>query len=168
MLNTIATILLSVALTLPAGNDIAQWGVTVEELQANIPLDQAVPDENGYAYGDHEEVDADVYVYRPDKGGRVELYFFEKKLYKTYTIFGHTQTPESTYEALVKEMTDKYGTPAKMFEEVKFGIKIIHNQWNDDKTLIDLRFGAGYVYEVRIDKTAAERKKQLIDRRQAI
>lgn len=168
MLTTIATTLLSVALTLPAGTDIAQWGVTVDELKANLSINQAVPDENGYAYGDHGEVDADVYVYHPDKGGRVELYFFEKKLYKTYTIFGHTQDPETTYEQLVKEMTNNYGTPTRMFKEDKFGMKIIHNQWDDNKTLIDLRFGAGYVYEVRIDKFSAERKKQIIDHRQAI
>lgn len=158
------------AITLPTGYEQAHWGMSVSELEKIAELHKASAGSE-YQYADHMETNPDVYVsILPDK--RVEYYFFQQKLYKIYLVYNKSfdtgTDSDAFYQALVQQHTDQYGKAHNTFQETVYGIKVQHNAWMNDDSVLDLRSGAGYVYQVRLDRKAAAAKTLLQQFRHSI
>jgi hypothetical protein len=142
---------------LPDGYDQARWGISVAQLKAQVEVDRAeMTDEFGYA--DHLEADPDVYYRMTPKHERIEYYFYEGHLYKVFVIYDRILYHTRFYEDLVEEMTNSFGPPLKTYQEDFFGLTVQHTRWEDAAAILDLRKGAGFIYQVRIDKAADQRK----------
>lgn len=153
--------------TLPNGYDRAAWGITVAELKKQVEVERAeLTDEFGYA--EHQEEDPDVYFRLTPKHQRIEYYFYQGRLYKVFVIYDRVLYHTRFYEDLVGEMKTSFGDPQNIYRENLFGLPIQHTQWEDAVSILDLRKGAGFIYQVRIDKAAnrdkakAQRKKKSI------
>jgi hypothetical protein len=155
----IFSLLVSVALELPDGYRDAQWGMTVEQLKAQVEVFRASLGSE-YNYADHTEQDPNVYVRTTKENSRIEYYFYKNHLYKVFIVADRSRASPALYEQLVKQTIKQHGKPKANFEEDVFGIKVQHNAWEDNKTILDVRFGAGFVYQVLIHKPAAKQKAQ--------
>lgn len=166
----ILTILLSVFIIdakLPNGLEKATWGMTVEELQqvANI---QKVHAGDGFGYAEHMEEDPDVYIRMTPDHNRIEYYFFEGRLYKIFIIYDKILYNSAFYQRLIDEMKEMYGLPHKSYEEKFFDLAIQHTLWEGESSKLDLRKGAGFVYQVRINKAVAREKTSKQKKKQGI
>ena len=156
----ILAILLSVFIAeakLPNGLDKANWGMTVEELQQVASIEK-VHTGDGFGYAEHMEEDPDVYIRMTPDHNRIEYYFFEGRLYKTFIIYDKLLYHSGFYQRLVDEIKEKYGLPHQSYEEKIFGLTIQHNLWKGESSELDLRKGAGFVYQVRINKAVVREK----------
>ncbi len=167
MINALFLVAALQAAALPQGYETAKWGMTLSEIRKTTAVVEAKP-ENGYSYGDHTEVDPDVYVQTTPDNKRIEYYFFEKRLYKVYVIYDPGKSDMNFYQSMHKKISNQFGPHVKAFDERVFGMPIKHILWEDDETSVDLRYGAGFVYEVRVDKATAARKARQVDLRNAI
>jgi hypothetical protein len=113
------------------------------------------------------EKNPDVYVTKNDKQ-RIEYYFFKQKLYKVFIIYPRNSNNEGLYRQLITENIAKYGKPTNQYQEKVFGLAVLHTVWTDGKSDLDIRSGAGYIYQVRSDKKAAAAKRLLQQFRHAI
>ena len=169
LLANILFLLLSVA-SLPSGFEQALWGMTVADLEKITDLHKATPGSE-YQYSEHMETNPDVYVsVQADR--RVEYYFFRQRLYKIFVVYKRAYSNEADidthYGTLIKQQTDMFGNPHQSFQETVFGLNIKHTLWMSDDSILDVRYGAGFVYEVRIDRKAAAAKKLLQQFRRSI
>lgn len=143
--------------TLPAGFQEAQWDMTVEQLEAVATIRKIISTD-GFNYAEHIEENPEVYIQMTPNHERIEYYFFGERLYKIFIIYDRVLTHTKFYEELIKEMQDRYGPPLKTFDENVVDLIIRHTQWQDETSILDLRKGAGFIYQVRINKAAAEKK----------
>lgn len=159
MISTLVTGVLFVAMTtqLPTGYEGANWGMSVEELTSQYEVHKAAPGSE-YSYADHTETDPNVYVRITRDKTRIEYYFFEGLLYKIYVIYDRQKSSADFYQDLIVKTRKEYGPAQSHYQERVFGLLVFHVKWDDGKSTLDLRSGAGYIYEVYIDKVA-ERKK---------
>lgn len=154
----LASMLISVAdFELPKGYEGAHWGMSVEQLTSQLDVHKATPGTE-YGYADHTETDPNVYVRITPDNTRIEYYFFEDHLYKIYVVYDRAKSSDNFYQNLIEATRDKYGTPQSHYQERVFGLLVLHVKWDDGSSTLDLRSGAGYIYEVYVDK-AAERNK---------
>ena len=145
---------------LPAGLGDARWGMTAEELGSRLGARKVdVSDQFGYA--EHLEQDPDVYVGTTADGKRVEYYLYDHALYKLFIIHARNQQEPKLYTQLARELTAKYGTPQRVYEEQVYGLNITHTIWQDAVTRVDLRFGGGFVFEVHTDRVRAAKAAAL-------
>ena len=154
----IASVMLATAnLQLPDGHEDSHWGMSVEDLTSQKDVHKA---EQGteYGYADHTETDPDVYVRLTKENTRVEYYFYEGLLYKIYVIYDRAKSSSEFYQQLIKDTRKKYGPAQSHYQEQVFGLLVLHVKWNDGKSSLDLRSGAGYIYEVYTDNDAERRK----------
>ena len=79
-------------------------------------------------------------------------------MYKIYIVYDRDKSTEAFYKELIEKTRKQYGPAQSHYQENIFGILVLHVKWDDGSSTLDLRSGAGYVYEVLIDKDA-ERKK---------
>lgn len=142
---------------LPNGYEKARWGMTVQELQEVASVERVLTGK-GFNYAEHMEEDPEVYAGFSAGHNRIEYYFFEGKLYKVFIIYDKMLYHTKFYEKLVKDTTEKYGPPGRTYEETFYDLVIHHSLWEDPESELDLRKGAGFVYQVRIDRDAAGRK----------
>jgi hypothetical protein len=154
-----AAVILAVA-SLPDGDGQLRWGISVNELQKSVPV-QKVEGGHGFGYAEHMEVNPDVYVQKSDGQKHREFYFHRGKLYKMFSVYDRTLTSVETYQKLLDRLRKEHGAPTRTFEENVMGIRVIHNEWSDDKNTLDLRLGAGFIYEVRTDNAAAREKQAM-------
>lgn len=154
-----ATFLLAAA-SLPDGDGQLRWGLTADQLQKTVPV-QKVEGGHGYGYAEHTEVSPEVYVQKSDGQKRREFYFFRGKLYKIFSVYDRTLTSLENYQKLLDGFRKEHGAPTRTFEENVMGIRVIHNEWSDDENTLDLRLGAGFIYEVRTDNAAAREKQAM-------
>ena len=157
MLNLLLFITLQTSVSLPNGFQGITWGMTVEELTSQFEVHKASPG-SGYSYADHMEIDPDVYVRHTKDNRKIEYYFFNGRLYKIYIVYDRARSTEEFYKSLIDKAHKEYGPAQSHYQENVFGILVLHVKWDDGTSIMDLRSGAGYVYEVLIDK-AAEREK---------
>jgi hypothetical protein len=142
---------------LPNGYEQAGWGIGVDDLKKQVDVERVeMTDEFGYA--EHLEEDPEVYARMTSQHERIEYYFYQGRLYKVFVIYDRVFFHTRFYEDLIEEMKKSFGPPQKTYPEEFFGLKIQHTRWEDDNAVLDLRKGAGFIYQVRIDK-AADRKK---------
>lgn len=145
------------AFELPTGYEEAQWGMSVEQLTSQLDVHKASPGSE-YSYADHAETDPNVYVRFTQDNTRVEYYFFEDRLYKIYVVYDRAKSSQDFYQQRIEQTRKKFGTPQSQYQERVFGLLVLHVKWDDGKSTLDIRSGAGYIYEVYVDKEA-ERKK---------
>jgi len=145
------------AFQLPKGYEETHWGMTIEELTSHFEVHKAVPGSE-YSYADHTETDPDVYIRLLKDNQRIEYYFYEGMLYKIYVIYDRAKASPEFYQQRIEDKRKLYGPAQSHYQEKVFGILVLHVKWDDGKSSMDLRSGAGYIYEVYVDK-GAERKK---------
>ncbi len=152
---------------LPNGHEKATWGMTVEELQRVASVEKADTEE-GFNYAEHQEEDPEVYIRLAGGHERIEYYFFQGKLYKIFIVYDRILYHTRFYDRLIDEVKGDFGPPHKTYEEEFFGLPIQHHFWEDNVSSLDLRKGAGFVYQVRTHKALAEKKARLQQRKKSI
>jgi len=150
-------LVLTASFELPRGYENTHLGMSVEALTSQVDVHKAAVGSE-YNYADHTEVDPNVYVRLTTDNTRVEYYFYEDRLYKIYVVYDRSKSSEKFYQDRILATRKKYGSAQSHYQEKVFGLLVLHVKWDDGKTTLDLRSGAGYIYEVYIDKDA-ERKK---------
>ena len=166
----IALVLISPAsagTTLPSGYDRAVWRMTAPELKKQLDVARAEMGD-GFGYAEHLEEDPEVYYWNSPQHERVEFYFYQGRLYKIFIIYDRVYFHTRFYEKLVEETTTAYGNPQDRYQEEFFGIPIQHARWEDSASVLDLRKGAGFIYQVRIEKITAEKKAKAGTRKKSI
>lgn len=151
---------------LPVGYQQANWGITVAELRKLATVHKAVPGSE-YNYSEHMEVNPDVYIQVADHK-RIEYYFFRDKLYKIFILYDRALATPAYYQKLIRQHSKAFGPPQRQYQETVFGLQVQHASWSDARSSLDLRLGAGYVYQVRIHTSAAAAKKLLQQMRHSI
>ena len=159
--------MLVAAAALPNGLDAFHWGMPVDELLKQVPA-QKVELGHGYGYAEHTESNPEVYAQASDGKRHREFYFFRGKLYKIFTVYHRNLTQPEFYAALISELKKKHGEPARSYEDQVMGMPVRHVEWKDEHNTIDLRMGAGFIFEVRVDNAAAAEKKVLTNLKQSI
>lgn len=152
---------------LPQGFDAVSWGMSVSKVQGKTGAVRADPS-SGFGYAEHGEEDPEVYTRTGPHGERVEYYFFKEELYKIFVVYDRILFHTRFYEELAEEIGRDFGPPQKTFEEKFFGLDIFYTRWEDDASILDLRKGAGFIYQVRIDKGRDSDKKRVLARRKSI
>lgn len=158
---------LQVAVGLPNGYQGVHWGMTVEDLRGLTGVQRAGHGRK-FGYADHAEIDPDVYVHVTQDKTRIEYYFFKGRLYKVFLVYDRSAASPAFYQELVREHEERYGPFQAQYPEEFFGYVVQHTRWDDGDSVLDLRMGAGFVYQVRIDKKAAEQKALQQDMKKAI
>ncbi|MGD8572795.1 MAG: hypothetical protein PVF34_07125 [Gammaproteobacteria bacterium] len=148
------------ATALPNGHDDVTWGMTVSDVKSLHEVHKA-GEGSQYSYADHMEKDPEVYVRRTGDNKKIEYYFFEGKLYKIYVVYDRNVSTQEFYLDLIGKAQKQYGKFQSNYQENVMGITVLHVKWDDGQSIMDLRNGAGYVYEVLIDKAA--KKKKLLE-----
>lgn len=161
------SVLLAAELTLPAGYEKSKWGITAGQLVKQVP---AVKIEAGakYHFAEHMEIDPDVYVLTGQDGKRIEYYFYKGRLYKVFVVYDKVANASAFYNQLKKTLIKKYGLPQREYAQKVFGITVNHALWEDPGSIFDLREGAGFIYEVRVQKSALKEKQKAYDIKKAI
>ena len=157
MMSLLLGVAMQVAVALPNGFEGITWGMGIEDLTSQYEVHKAEPG-SAYTYADHMEIDPDVYVRRTEDNRKIEYYFFNGRLYKIYIVYDQEKSSEAFYKELIEKTRKEYGPAQSHYQENIFGILVLHVKWDDGSSTMDLRSGAGYVYEVLIDK-GAEREK---------
>jgi len=152
---------------LPHGLDLARWGMTAEELGELTPVQQVDPNDP-FSYADHLEEEPDIYAGASEDGRRIEYYFHGGELYKIYLIHSDLQKDLVLYDRMADDLATTYGPPARVYHEEIMGLMIIHTIWEDETTMLDLRFGAGFVFEVHTDRARAKAKERALKRKKSI
>lgn len=157
-MSAILIFLLQVAVSsLPNGYDGAVWGISAKQLEQLVEVHKATPGSE-YNYSDHMETDPEVYIQFTKENKRIEYYFFKGKLYKIFIVYDRALTSPQFYRQQITEASRKYGSPQGQFEEKVLGLTVKHTTWEGEQTLLDLRSGAGFVFEVLMDKDVAQAK----------
>ena len=157
------SIALQIPVALPNGYEGFNWGMTVEQLTSQLPVKKATQGSE-FGYADHMEQDPQVFVRTTQDNTRIEYYFFEDKLYKIFVVYDRAKSSNDFYKSLIKKTQKEHGNASSYYQENVMGIVVLHAIWDDGTSTLDLRSGAGYIYEVMINK-AAERKKALAQQR---
>ena len=99
---------------------------------------------------------------------KIEYYFYKGRLYKIYIVYDRARSTETFYKSLIDKAQKEYGPAHSHFQENVFGILVLHVKWDDGTSTLDLRSGAGYVYEVMIDKAAERDKAKQLRRKRTL
>ena len=146
--------------TLPLGNNSLDWGASEKTLKKSYNVVRAGNGSGrGHGFTDFNEINPVVYIDKSSPDKKLEFYFHEGKLYKTYTIHLDQKNAETLYEEKLAERKQKLGKPSKQYIDQLFSLNVLHNVWDFEQEQYELRFGAGYVFEVRSFKPAAKEKR---------
>lgn len=159
--------LLVAAAALPNGLDTFRWGMSVDQLSKQAQVHKSELG-HGYGYAEHTEPNPEVYTQASDGKRHREFYFFRGKLYKIFTVYHRNLTQPEFYASLVADLKKRHGQPARSYEDQVMGMPVRHVEWKDKRNTIDLRMGAGFIFEVRMDNAAAAEKNLLTNLKQSI
>ncbi len=155
--------------TLPLGDDNLQWGISEQALQEKYQVTEVNPALGPkHGYTEFSEVDPVVYIDRSTQGQKTEFYFHEGKLYKTLIIHLDQEDAFNRYESKIEKLKQELGPVDKQFQSKLFNMTVLHSVWDFKEEEYDLRFGAGYIYEVRTHKPAAKEKQIAVEMMHAI
>ena len=159
-MNTLTLLIASAVFAIqPLGNSNIKWGLSEEALKKSYSVNKVSDgSDHGHGYSDFTEVNPIVYVDSSSSDKKIEFYFHNGKLYKTYTIYLEQNNVESFYQQKTKALEDDLGVATRTYSDELFSMPIQHNVWEFENENLDLRFGAGYVYEVRTYKPVANEK----------
>lgn len=149
-------------------NSEITWGISESELNEKLRVEQTANNGHGHGYSDFSEVNPVVYINETKDGIKHEFYFFKNKLYKTYTIYRDQSAVQKLYQARLQHYKKNVGEPSKVYEDQLFSLPIQHTVWENESEKLDVRLGAGFVYEVREYKPIAAEKQNHIDMQHAI
>jgi hypothetical protein len=149
---------------LPNGYEGATWGMTSEDLRQIASVQKIEPGDT-FNYAEHLEEDPDVYIRNNDQHERIEYYFFEGQLYKIFIVYDRILYHSRFYDRLIEKAKEDYGHSQEVYQEELFGLRIQHTLWEDAVSILDLRKGAGFIYQVRIHKDAAQRKDHSLQKK---
>ena len=153
----------------PINNKGFDWSITEEDLSKQFTVEKVSDGtSHGHGYSDFSEINPVVYVDNSTSEKKMEFYFYEKKLYKIYTIHKSKENESAFYKTKIIELQTVLGEPKEIYTDELFDMPIVHHIWETDTEKLDLRYGAGYVYEVRTNKSSADQKQLAIDRKHAI
>jgi len=164
MLAAILLLVTTAFSTSPLGQDALEWGISEAALMARynvLKIDPKNP--QGQHFTEFMEVDPVVYIDRATPGQKREFYFYDGKLYKTLVIHLNQKNAQAFYKEKVETLAESLGEPSQQLSSMVFNLPVLHTIWDFENEQYDLRFGAGYIYEVRIHTPLAEKKKQRMD-----
>jgi len=168
MIISILTMFLASTVSLPTGYEQALWGITTSQLKQIAPVVKVKSGAN-YHFAEHMEIDPDVYVLEDTKQNKkIEYYFYKGRLYKIFVVYDRKQQSISLYKQIKENLVSDFGKYKRNFKQKVFGLVVTYTQWEDEKTLLDLREGAGFVYQVRVDKAALKIKEMAYHLKKAI
>lgn len=154
---------------LPIINEDIGWETTEYTLKKHFNVERAGDgSEHGHGYSDFTEINPIVYVDSSYQDKKIEYYFHNNKLYKIYTIYRSKTNEISFYNEKIAEFKKALGNPKENYTDELYSMPIQHYIWETENEKLDLRYGAGYVYEVRTNKKSAEEKQLKIDLKHAI
>lgn len=153
---------------LPKGYEGARWGMSVDELKKIVNDLVQADNKKKFYFGEHFETEPDVYYKEKGKEERVEYYLYKERLYKIFIIYDRELYDTPFYEGLINKMKEVNGPPKEVFVEKSFGLKISHALWDDGETTIDIRKGAGFIFQVITDKSIAEKKEKMHKKKKGI
>ncbi len=152
---------------LPTGYNDMKWGMTPRQLKKFTAVVPADP-KKGHAFAEHMEINPEVYISPAKDGRRLEYYFHKGKLYKVFIIYDRALNSDSAYDEKLSQLREQFGEPARTYSQAYFGFEVKHTQWEDAASVLDLRRGAGFLYEVRLSKALAADKQRLKERGDSI
>mgnify|MGYP000748924202 CR=1 FL=1 len=162
---TAIILLISSFATSPLGEGDIQWGISEQTLMDRYQVVKVDPDNpQGNHYTEFMEINPVVYIDRSTPGKKIEFYFYEGRLYKTFIIDLDQTNAPARYEEKIKQLTESLGKPSQQRQSIIYNIPVYHSIWEFKDEQFDLRFGAGYIYEVRTHKPSAEEKKNVEDK----
>lgn len=160
MLTAFLLLISSTFATYPLGEETLQWGISEQALTDQRDVIKVNPSNpQGQHYTDFSEINPVVYIERSEPGKKIEYYFFEGKLYKTFIIHLEQDNAHARYQEKLEALTKSLGTPSRQHQSMVYSIPVYHSIWQFGDEEFDLRFGAGYIYEVRTHKPTAKKKK---------
>lgn len=148
----------------PLGQGELEWGMSEQALSDKyqvIKIDPQNP--QGQHYTEFQEINPVVYIDRSTPGQKKEFYFYKGKLYKTLVIHLNQNDAQTLYLKKIKTLTDSLGEPDQKKQSMVFNLPVLHTIWNLENEQYDLRFGAGYIYEVRTHIPVAVEKEERQD-----
>ena len=155
------------AINLPNGFEQIPWGTSAQVLQQIVPVHKAQQGSE-YSYAEHMEIDPDVYVRKAADNQRLEYYLFNNQVYKIFIVYDRSDDDNLQYNQLVDKFIGDFGKPHSTYDETVFGIAVTHTIWEDEHSTLDVRHGAGYVYQVRVNKKLIKEKSLLQQQRNSI
>lgn len=167
----VASLLLMSSITAIAPVNIngVSWEMSEQALQNSVKVEMAASgDGHGHGYSDFMEVNPVVYIDDSATDKKIEYYFHNNKLYKTFVIYLNQENPEAYYQQKTIELEKSFGEVKNQYTDELFSMPIQHRVWENDFETLDLRFGAGYVYEVRTFKKLAKEKHLEFELKHAI
>jgi len=160
MLAATLLIIANAFVTSPLGQNELEWGISEQALIAKYDVVKVDPENpQGQHYTEFQEIDPVVYIDRSTPGQKKEFYFYENKLYKTLVIHLNQKNAHARYQEKVTTLSESLGKPNQQHQSMMFNLPVLHTIWNFENEQYDLRFGAGYIYEVRIHTPTADKKK---------
>jgi len=164
MLSTILLMITTALAASPLGQNELKWGISEQALMEKHSVVKVDPEKpQGQHFTEFQEVDPVVYIDRTTPGQKKEFYFYEGKLYKTLVIHLNQKNAQTLYQEKVKALTKSLGEPNEQHHSMMFNLPVLHTIWDFENEQYDLRFGAGYIYEVRTHTPLAEKKKLQVD-----
>ncbi len=152
---------------IPEGYGDARWKMTADELRGVTAIKRADPEDH-FTYAEHLEEDPEVYIGTSQGHERIEYYFFEGQLYKIFVVYDRMLTHTGFYEQLIAQTEAEFGPPLNAYQEEFFGLLIQHTYWEDEASTLDLRKGAGFIYQVRTHKALADEKARASKKKKGI
>lgn len=153
---------------LPRGYEGTRWGMSIDELKVVVGDLVKADNKKNFYFGEHFEIEPDVYYREKGKDERVEYYFYKGRLYKIFIIYDRELYETPFYEDLINKTKDVHGAPKDIFEEKSFGLRIFHAIWDDGETTLDIRKGAGFIFQVITEKNTAEKKEKIHKKKKGI
>lgn len=147
---------------LPTGYEGISFGMTGKEVTAVNKNIRKADGQHHFSFGEHFEVNPNVYILELDEASRAEYYLFKNRVYKIFIIIDEDKKGDrKLYEKLVTATRNLYGEPKQRYVENNFNMQISHTRWHNQHTILDLRKGAGFVFKVIIDKQLNREKQYL-------
>lgn len=146
-----------------------QLGMTEKALLAQVDA-RKVSEIQGHQHGysDFLEPNPVVYIAYPAPDKKLEYYFHQGKLYKVFKIYLDQSDSRQLYRDKQAEIEAMMGAPKRQYTSTYFSLPIRHTVWVTGDEELDLRFGAGFVYEVLTDMPAAREKRRQLQWEDAI
>ena len=154
---------------LPLGEGELKWGASAQTLMQHynaVKVDPQNSQDNHFT--EFMEIDPVVYIDRSTPGKKIEFYFYQGRLYKTFVIHLDQSNAQARYKEKIKTLTESFGNPSKQHQSIVYSMSVFHTIWEFGDEQYDVRFGAGYIYEVRTHRPTAEEKKRVQDNWQLI
>jgi len=151
-------LLLAISFSTFSLDDKINLGMTESELvEATSAVKVGSAGARSHSYTEFSEENPVVYIDRTSEKKK-EYYFHDGKLYKVMTIYRNRVNDQSYYLEKINTLTKQFGEPSRKYTDQVVTLVVLHSVWENEQEELDLRFGAGYVYEVVTHKSMRKEK----------